>query len=615
MQRPVLLHVPIMVSRTQRRTVRQHHLMAPLVDPRLGDVEDDASSTKRRSLLAIAGSLLAEISLPKLVAAWVLLIVLPGILLGLAPLIASGWVATLSRKISAPLSGIWPLLPFMLVVALGWMGGRPLFRAAERGFWSLNSLAVQPGYALCREGLRHLTEHLLTPLFGAERSARLHAATAAGAGIILCGIALGIATLAWPASRWIGEVADLATPHRLLVPALANAVVVVSAYLAATSLVWGIADATMDQPRDLPLFDRAPTGGCMWRVAHLSDLHVVGERYGFRIESGRSGPRGNDRLARILTRLEAIHAEQPLDIILITGDITDAGRSAEWAEFLAALAKYPELAQLTLLLPGNHDVNVVDRANPARLDLPTSPGKRLRQMRALSAIAAVQGERVRIVDTLTGQLCHSLSDWLAPNRTTITAFSDVGTLRLSVGLERVWADAFPMVLPPDTEDGLGVALLNSNAETHFSFTNALGLVSAEQARALAAIARRFPRARWIVALHHHLVEYPKPAAAFSERIGTALINGTWFVRQLQPLGGRIVTMHGHRHIDWIGECGGVRIVSAPSPIMEATDDKATCFLVHTLAAGPGGRLCLLAPERVEIPGTERDVERPLSVLP
>ena len=52
--------------------------MAPLVDPRLGDVEDDASSTKRRSLLGIAGSLLAEISIPKLLTAWLFLIVLPG---------------------------------------------------------------------------------------------------------------------------------------------------------------------------------------------------------------------------------------------------------------------------------------------------------------------------------------------------------------------------------------------------------------------------------------------------------------------------------------------------------------------------------------------------------
>ena len=80
--------------------------MSPLVDPRLGDIEDDASSTKRRSLLGIAGSLLAEISIPKLLTAWLSLIVLPGVLLGLAPLIASGWLATLSGKIATPLDGI-----------------------------------------------------------------------------------------------------------------------------------------------------------------------------------------------------------------------------------------------------------------------------------------------------------------------------------------------------------------------------------------------------------------------------------------------------------------------------------------------------------------------------
>ena len=50
--------------------------------------------TKQRSLFAIAGSLLAEISLPKLILAWLLLIILPGILLGLAPLVASGWFGT-----------------------------------------------------------------------------------------------------------------------------------------------------------------------------------------------------------------------------------------------------------------------------------------------------------------------------------------------------------------------------------------------------------------------------------------------------------------------------------------------------------------------------------------
>jgi hypothetical protein len=36
--------------------------------------------------------------------------------------------------------------------------------------------------------------------------------------------------------------------------------------------------------------------------------------------------------------------------------------------------------------------------------------------------------------------------------------------------------------------------------------------------------------------------------------------------------------------------------------MEVTNDKPTCFHVHTMARGYAGRLCLLAPERVEIPG-------------
>jgi hypothetical protein len=95
----------------------------------------------------------------------------------------------------------------------------------------------------------------------------------------------------------------------------------------------------------------------------LSDIHAVGERYGFRIECGRFGPRGNGRLRQVLTRSDEIQAKQPLDAILVTGD---AGRSAEWAEFFEAFAPYPRFTGFLIGLPGNHSVNVVDRANPAR---------------------------------------------------------------------------------------------------------------------------------------------------------------------------------------------------------------------------------------------------------
>ena len=134
----------------------------PLVDPRRGDVEDDASSTIQRSLLSIAGSLMAEISLPKLLFAWTLSIVLPAIALGLAPLLATAWLAKASGSI-ADLGGPGAVLVLLLVAAVGWYGWRPLFRTAEANFWSLNALAVQPGYALCREALRHLAERSSVP--------------------------------------------------------------------------------------------------------------------------------------------------------------------------------------------------------------------------------------------------------------------------------------------------------------------------------------------------------------------------------------------------------------------------------------------------------------------
>jgi hypothetical protein len=328
----------------------------------------------------------------------------------------------------------------------------------------------------------------------------------------------------------------------------------------------------------------------------------VGERFGFRIESGRSGPRGNDRLEQLFRRLETIDATRPLDAILITGDITDAGRSAEWAEFFEALRAHPSLSGRSLIIPGNHDLNIVDRANPARMDLPTSPNRRLRQIRALSAMVALQGDRVHVVDASKASLGATLSQAVRPLSDELESFADKARPFFSKSFGELWNAVFPMILPPAEDDGLGVILLNSNADTHFSFTNALGMISAEQVERIDVLRKIYPRACWLIALHHHAVEYPHAANALSERIGTALVNGNWFVRRLGPLVGRAMLMHGHRHIDWIGECEGLTIISAPSPVMEATDDQPTYFYVHTAIIDSKGQLKLAAPERIILVG-------------
>jgi Calcineurin-like phosphoesterase len=572
-----------------------------LIDPRQGDIEDDVASPGQNSLLALAGSLLVEISLPKLLFAWTMTLLLPAILLGLAPLVATAWLASVSAHIVA-LTEIGAALVLVAVVALGWLGWRPLWRIAEDNFWSLNALVVQPAYVFGSELLRHLAERLLARDWTAVARMRLRATSSAAAGVVICGCAAALIILTWPHARWIGTVNDLASLHRLIVPTVANAAILVLGYLAISALISGFADASMDQSSNVTAFDAPLSDRRTWRVAHVSDLHVVGERYGFRIESGRGGPRGNDRLHRILARLAVIHAAHPLDLVLISGDMTDAGRATEWAEFLDAVAHYPALVARMIALPGNHDLNIVDRTNPARLDLPFSPGKRLRQMRTLSAIAAVQGDRVQVIGS--GKTWLTLNQTLAPHRMRIARFAERGGLLLSTSLGNIFHDQFPMVLPPQGPDGLAVAILNSNTESHFSFTNALGFISAEQAHRLAAAIDKFPRARWIIALHHHLLEYPRPVA-LSERIGTALINGSWFLRKLRPISGRAVVMHGHRHIDWIGTCGLLKIVSAPSPVMGATNDAPTHFYVHTIAASADGRICLLAPERIEIAGSDQ----------
>jgi calcineurin-like phosphoesterase family protein len=590
------------VTRAKKKPEGKMRASSLLIDPRRGDVEDDASSTKRRSMLSLFGSLLVEISLPKLIIAWIMLLVVPGLLLGLAPIVFVEWLTIVTDKLASLAIGLWSLLILGTLIAVAWFGWRALFRMAEKNFWALNSVVVEPGYASFRETFRQLAERLLPRNASDASRASLRAGAAAVAGILVCFLALLVLWLVWPHTHLYGSLSEIESWKKVAVVALANSLAVITAYLAAAALVWGFADAAMAQPRTLRKFAQPPKGARIWRVVHLSDIHVVGERYGFRIESGRSGPRGNDRLRRLLDQLETLDAKKPFDVILITGDMTDAGISSEWAEVLEALAAHPSLARRALMLPGNHDLNIVDRSNPARMDLPTSPDRRLRQLRTLSAMNAVHGDRVRVVDRAKERLGVTLAEFLKPHRAAIARFADVARPVLSKEIPELWANAFPIIVPPDDEAGLGIILLNSNADTHFSFTNALGMVSAEQMRAFDLACAQYPRAAWIVALHHHLMEYPWAAKQLSMRIGTALINGNWFVRSLKPLTGRAVLMHGHRHVDWIGECAGLPIVSAPSPVMEVTDDKDTAFYIHTLAIDADGRLSLLTPERIVVPG-------------
>ena len=130
--------------------------------------------------------------------------------------------------------------------------------------------------------------------------------------------------------------------------------------------------------------------------------------------------------------------------------MTDAGISTEWAEVLDALAAHPSFDGRVLMLPGNHDLNIVDRANPARMDLPTSPNRPLRQIRCLSAMNAVQGRHVRVIDRTKDCIGGTLEEALQPHEAALERFADIARPILSKEIpEALGATSFPWsCLPP-----------------------------------------------------------------------------------------------------------------------------------------------------------------------
>jgi 3',5'-cyclic AMP phosphodiesterase CpdA len=338
------------------------------------------------------------------------------------------------------------------------------------------------------------------------------------------------------------------------------------------------------------------------RVAHLSDLHVVGERYGYRMESGVAGPQGNRCVQSALRELSAIHASTPIDRVLVTGDVTDAGTRAEWAEFLDLLRERPDLRTRMSFVPGNHDLNIVDRSHPALLDLPWSADQALRKLRLLLVLDEIQGDRARLVDRGSGRLGPLLGDYLRKDGR-LAGLRDLarcGSRRGRREMARTWNAIFPLVEPAE-KDGYGLILLNSNARSHFSLTNAIGVIDRAQLAALRLILRNSSEA-WLILLHHQIVEYPLTSISLRDRIGLALMNAPDVLAALAPHSRRILVFHGHRHRDWIGDCGGVVLCSAPSVALGSYGSEMYqgSFHIHELAVEEGRGLRLNTTERVKV---------------
>src|SRR5262249_8112000 len=140
-----------------------------------------------------------------------------------------------------------------------------------------------------------------------------------------------------------------------------------------------------------------------------------------------------------------------------------------------------------------------------------------------------------------------------------------------------------------------------NARSHFSLTNALGVINRAQLKALRAILRNNPQHAWMILLHHQVVEYPAVSINLMDRIGLALVNAADVLSAIAPHAARCAILHGQRHWDWIGVSGGVVLCSAPSVTMGSQGEGKYrgSFHVHEFALN-AGCIRLVNTERIKV---------------
>ncbi len=579
--------------------------VSPIWSLRRGDADDDRASPYARGFFGILISAALNFNFLKGALSFLVLIVGPALLVGVVPSIVVTF--GLLKLRAATLLGRNPVAALLLLIVLVgvalWIG-RPLLASAINHFWHLHYTLIFPIFIALRELMRSAVERLFHRSITPER---LHRQRQFGAVLAALLLTAGGIALATSVEISMGvQVVDIAHVRLRAVAwaALANAAVILGLSTAIESSYWLWRELKLGGPALDWESKVKKNESSTIRVAHLSDLHLVGERYGYRMETGTHGPRGNRSVRHALRRLEVLHQMTPLDRILLTGDVTDAGTRAEWAEFVDLLRNHPELRTRLSFVPGNHDVNIVDRANPGHLDLPWSPGLALRKLRVVLALDAIQGNRAHVVDHASGTLGPLLRDYLRENSRAelLRALAQSATARGRRAMATLWNEIFPLVEPGPEGCDYGVILLDSNARSHFSLTNAIGVVDPPQLKALKSVLRNDPGRAWLILLHHQIVEYPVASIGLRDRIGLALINASEVLSAIKPYASRILVLHGHRHRDWIGTCGDVVLCSAPSVTLGSHEKKdyRGSFHVHELVLGTGAGIRLATTERVHI---------------
>jgi hypothetical protein len=232
----------------------------------------------------------------------------------------------------------------------------------------------------------------------------------------------------------------------------------------------------------------------------------------------------------------------------------------------------------SIILPGNHDINIVDKKRLWRVERGSKEGRNIRLCRMLSAMDLVQGNTALLL-TERGEL-KSLRAHLAQYRDDLIAYADTGSTGFKTNHPtEIWDDAFPQVIPLENCKTC-FYVLDSNIIATSIIDNAFGVVSHQQIVKLGALMKHFDGWRSVICIHHHLA-LPHWLSSWSaqERLFErfmVLQNNRQLIDAL--ITKECVVLHGHRHVNYQGQLGRIQVVSAPSTtLVDAATGYGPCF--------------------------------------
>jgi predicted phosphodiesterase len=325
-----------------------------------------------------------------------------------------------------------------------------------------------------------------------------------------------------------------------------------------------------------------------FRIAHVSDAHV---------EAGHTCA----ATGSVRSTLQQA-SDENVDVVAITGDITDIGTHEQWNQFLG-LPEVNCLRDKLVLSPGNHDLNPVHEHDVVKsLTYVESPRRTETHKRALNYLRAatlVMGNRCKLICPYTGS-------WATLVEVMERATADIALWEQNARLHRnsltpieLLERLFPMAV---FVDGVEAAFLvwNSVWLARWPINNSMGDISSTQlSRADKIIAHLGPLLP-VVHLMHHQVGVPntKPHASYRSKkvldsfypMGMGVRNPQdlldWISRRRQ----QTLILHGHRHKYFVAKETehDITIVSSPSvsKMVEHSWDATVP------AGGAGHWLCL-----------------------